>query len=83
MLHSVGITVNKNAIPKDPEKPFVTSGIRLGSPAMTTRGFKEDEARLTANLIVDVLEAPEDQAVLDRVRVEVAKLTAQFPVYGE
>lgn len=83
VLHSVGITVNKNAIPNDPEKPFVTSGIRLGSPAMTTRGFKEDEARLTANLIVDVLEAPEDQAVLDRVRVEVAKLTAQFPVYGE
>lgn len=83
VLHSVGITVNKNAIPNDPEKPFVTSGIRLGSPAMTTRGFREDEARLTANLIVDVLEAPEDQAVLDRVRVEVAKLTAQFPVYGE
>lgn len=82
VLHSVGITVNKNAIPKDPEKPFVTSGIRLGSPAMTTRGFKEDEARLTANLIVDVLESPEDQAVLDRVRVEVAKLTAAFPVYG-
>ena len=50
---------------------------------MTTRGFKEDEARLTANLIVDVLEAPEDLAVRDRVRVEVAKLTAQFPVYGE
>lgn len=82
VLHSVGITVNKNAIPKDPEKPFVTSGIRLGSPAMTTRGFKEDEARLTANLIVDVLESPEDQAVLDRVRAEVAKLTAAFPVYG-
>ena len=81
VLHSVGITVNKNAIPHDPEKPFVTSGIRLGSPAMTTRGFKEDEARLTANLIVDVLEAPEDQAVLDRVRGEVAKLTAKFPVY--
>ena len=82
VLHSVGITVNKNAIPKDPEKPFVTSGIRLGSPAMTTRGFKEDEARLTANLIVDVLESPEDQVVLDRVRAEVAKLTAAFPVYG-
>lgn len=83
VLHSVGITVNKNAIPNDPEKPFVTSGIRLGSPAMTTRGFGENEARLTANLIVDVLEAPEDVAVLDRVRAEVAKLTAAFPVYGE
>ncbi|MDO5531873.1 serine hydroxymethyltransferase [Sutterella sp.] len=82
VLHSVGITVNKNAIPNDPEKPFVTSGIRLGSPAMTTRGFGEEEARLTANLIVDVLEAPEDQAVLDRVSAEVAKLTTAFPVYG-
>ena len=56
------ITVNKNAIPNDPEKPFVTSGIRLGSPAMTTRGFKEAEAELTANLIADVLDNPRDEA---------------------
>ncbi|MDR3054400.1 MAG: serine hydroxymethyltransferase [Zoogloeaceae bacterium] len=76
------ITVNKNAIPKDPEKPFVTSGIRIGSPAMTTRGFKELEAEKIANLIADVLDAPEDEAVLKRVRGEVAELCHKFPVYG-
>lgn len=76
------ITVNKNAIPNDPQKPFVTSGIRIGSPAMTTRGFKEMEAELLANLIADVLEAPNDDAVIARTVVEVKKLTAKFPVYG-
>ncbi len=76
------ITVNKNAIPNDPEKPFVTSGIRIGSPAMTTRGFKELEAEKLAHLIVDVLDAPNDEAVIARVAAEVKKLTAQFPVYG-
>ena len=76
------ITVNKNAIPNDPQKPFVTSGIRIGSPAMTTRGFKELEAELLANLIADVLDAPNDEAVINRVVLEVKKLTAQFPVYG-
>ncbi|GHU11645.1 serine hydroxymethyltransferase 1 [Betaproteobacteria bacterium] len=76
------ITVNKNAIPKDPEKPFVTSGIRIGSPAMTTRGFRELEAEKIANLIADVLDAPEDEAVLKRVRGEVAELCRKFPVYG-
>ncbi|HEY0664847.1 MAG TPA: serine hydroxymethyltransferase [Gallionella sp.] len=76
------ITVNKNAIPNDPQKPFVTSGIRIGSPAMTTRGFKELEAEKLANLIADVLEAPNDEAVIKRVAGEVKKLTAQFPVYG-
>ncbi|MBL8512462.1 MAG: serine hydroxymethyltransferase, partial [Betaproteobacteria bacterium] len=76
------ITVNKNAIPNDPEKPFVTSGVRLGSPAMTTRGFKEAEATLTANLIADVLDNPADEANLASVRERVAALTAQFPVYG-
>jgi glycine hydroxymethyltransferase len=76
------ITVNKNAIPKDPEKPFVTSGIRIGSPAMTTRGFKELEAENIANLIADVLDAPEDEAVLERVRGEVLALCRRFPVYG-
>jgi glycine hydroxymethyltransferase len=81
-LGQAHITVNKNAIPKDPEKPFVTSGIRLGSPAMTTRGFKETEARMTANLIADVLENPHDPATLERVKREVAALTKQFPVYG-
>jgi glycine hydroxymethyltransferase len=81
-LGQAHITVNKNAIPKDPEKPFVTSGIRLGSPAMTTRGFKETEARMTAKLIADVLENPHDAATLERVKREVAALTRRFPVYG-
>ena len=77
------ITVNKNAIPNDPQKPFVTSGIRIGTPAMTTRGFKELEAEKLAHLVADVLEAPNDEAVIERVKGEVAKLTAAFPVYGK
>ncbi len=76
------ITVNKNAIPNDPQKPMITSGIRIGTPAMTTRGFKEIEAERLAHLIADVLDAPNDEAVIQRVRGEVAKLTAAFPVYG-
>ena len=76
------ITVNKNAIPNDPQKPFVTSGIRIGSPAMTTRGFKEAEAKQVANLIVDVLEAPNDDAVIARVVADVTRLCAAHPVYG-
>jgi len=75
------ITVNKNAIPNDPQKPFVTSGIRIGSPAMTTRGFRELEAEKLARLIADVLDAPNDDAVIKRVLGEVKKLTTQFPVY--
>jgi len=75
------ITVNKNAIPNDPEKPMVTSGIRLGSPAMTTRGFGEAESVEVANLVVDVLEAPADAANLARVREKVAVLCSRFPVY--
>ena len=81
-LGEAHLTVNKNAIPNDPEKPFVTSGIRVGSPAMTTRGFKEAEAEKTANLIADVLENPHDAATLERVRAEVKKLTDAFPVYA-
>jgi glycine hydroxymethyltransferase len=81
LLGSVHITVNKNAIPHDPEKPFVTSGIRLGSPAMTTRGFGTAEAVATGHLIADVLDAPNDESVLARVRADVAALTARFPVY--
>ncbi len=77
------ITVNKNAIPNDPQKPFVTSGIRIGSPAMTTRGFQELEAEQLAHLIADVLDAPNDDAVITRVVAEVKKLTTKFPVYGE
>ena len=81
VLGQAHITVNKNAIPNDPEKPFVTSGIRLGTPAMTTRGFKEDEARLTANLIADALDNPRDEANIAAVRGRVDELTARFPVY--
>jgi len=76
------ITVNKNAIPNDPQKPFVTSGIRIGTPAMTTRGFKEFEAEHLANLIADVLDAPADSAVLTRVAAEAKKMCAKFPVYS-
>ena len=76
------ITVNKNAIPNDPEKPFVTSGIRVGSPAMTTRGFGTQEARLVGELISDVLDKPNDEAHLAAVRERVDELTARFPVYG-
>ena len=82
LLGEAHITVNKNAIPNDPEKPMVTSGIRLGSPAMTTRGFKEAEARQTGLLIADLLDHPGDAEVMQRVRNEVAVLTQRFPVYG-
>ena len=76
------ITVNKNSIPNDPESPFVTSGIRIGSPAITTRGFKEEEASLVANLIADVLENPTDEAVIAATKAKVHALTSRFPVYG-
>jgi glycine hydroxymethyltransferase len=81
VLGSAHMTINKNAIPNDPEKPMVTSGIRVGTPAMTTRGFKEDEARLTANLIADVLDDPRNPEHLAQVRSRVSELTARFPVY--
>ena len=75
------MTCNKNAIPNEPEKPMVTSGIRLGTPALTTRGFKEAETRATAHLIADVLDAPQDEARLAEVRAKVEALTRDFPVY--
>ncbi|MFO1344878.1 MAG: serine hydroxymethyltransferase [Rhodocyclaceae bacterium] len=81
-LGKAHITVNKNGIPNDPQKPMVTSGIRIGSPAMTTRGFTEIEAERVAHLVADVLDAPNDEAVLARVREEVAALCKKFPVYG-
>ncbi|MEI6769110.1 MAG: serine hydroxymethyltransferase [Betaproteobacteria bacterium] len=81
ILGQAHMTINKNAIPNDPEKPMVTSGVRIGTPAMTTRGFKEKEAELTANLIADVLDHPNDQAQIDRVRDQVHALTNAFPVY--
>jgi glycine hydroxymethyltransferase len=76
------LTVNKNAIPNDPEKPFVTSGIRLGTPAITTRGFGPDEATAVANLIADVLEAPSDEAVIRRAADGATALCRRLPVYG-
>lgn len=82
-LGQAHITCNKNGIPNDPEKPMVTSGIRLGTPAMTTRGFGQEQARMTAHLIADVLEAPQDDAHIAKVRAKVAELVAPFPVYGE
>jgi glycine hydroxymethyltransferase len=81
ILGQAHITCNKNGIPNDPQKPMVTSGIRLGSPAMTTRGFKEDQARQTAHLIADVLDRPRDEASIAAVRAKVAVLTRDFPVY--
>jgi glycine hydroxymethyltransferase len=81
-LGKAHITVNKNSIPNDPQKPMVTSGIRIGSPAMTTRGFTEIEAEQVAHLIADVLEAPNDGAKLATVREKVSVLCKRFPVYG-
>ncbi len=81
ILGAAHMTCNKNGIPNDPQKPMVTSGIRLGTPAMTTRGFKEDQVRATAHLIADVLDKPHDEANLATVREKVAALTRQFPVY--
>ncbi|MEO6269779.1 MAG: serine hydroxymethyltransferase [Lautropia sp.] len=80
-LGKAHITVNKNAIPNDPEKPFVTSGVRLGSPAMTTRGFGTQESALVAQLIAEVLDKPSDDAHLARIRERVNQLTEKFPVY--
>jgi glycine hydroxymethyltransferase len=82
VLGEAHITCNKNGIPNDPEKPMVTSGIRLGSPAMTTRGFKEAEAIQVGNFIADVLDNPNDPENIAKVRAQVAELTKRFPVYG-
>ncbi|MBL8287909.1 MAG: serine hydroxymethyltransferase [Rubrivivax sp.] len=81
VLGEAHMTCNKNGIPNDPQKPMVTSGIRLGTPAMTTRGFREDQARQTAHLIADVLDRPRDAAHIAAVRAKVAALTRDFPVY--
>jgi glycine hydroxymethyltransferase len=81
VLGSAHMTINKNAIPKDPEKPMVTSGVRIGTPAMTTRGFKEEEARMTAHLVADVLDNPRDAANIEAVKAKVHALTSRFPVY--
>ena len=83
LLGQAHITINKNSIPDDPESPFVTSGIRLGTPAITTRGFKETESALVGEYIADVLDSPEDKAIIEKVRKKVNDLTKKFPVYGK
>jgi glycine hydroxymethyltransferase len=82
VLGSVHITVNKNAIPNDPEKPMVTSGIRIGTPAVTTRGFKEVECQQLAHWIADAIEGRDQPEVLDRIRQEVSAIVKRFPVYA-
>jgi glycine hydroxymethyltransferase len=81
-LTKANITANKNSVPNDPQRPTVTSGIRIGSPAITTRGFKEIEAEVLGHLIADVLQAPDDDEAIARVKGEVKKLCDQYPVYG-
>jgi glycine hydroxymethyltransferase len=83
LLGAAHMTCNKNGIPNDPQKPFVTSGIRLGSPAFTTRGFVEADATIVGNLIADILDNPGDAATVERVKVEVKKLTDKYPVYAK
>ena len=81
-LGSANITVNKNAVPNDPQSPFVTSGIRIGTPAVTTRGFRQAEVRQLAVWMCDILDAIEDESVIDQTRNKVRELCGQFPVYG-
>ena len=81
LLGTVNITVNKNSIPNDPESPFVTSGIRIGTPAMTTRGFTIEESNLVVDLICDAVENKDNSDELDIVRTRVKELCAKFPVY--
>ena len=81
-LGAAHITVNKNTVPNDPKSPFVTSGIRVGTPAVTTRGFKEDECRTLAGWMCDIIDQLGDDAVIERVRGQVAEICARYPVYG-
>jgi glycine hydroxymethyltransferase len=82
-LDAAGITVNKNTVPGETQSPFVTSGIRIGTPAVTTRGMREGEMRKIAELIDRVLQSPQEQSVAAAVRIEVRELTAAFPLYPE
>jgi glycine hydroxymethyltransferase len=81
LLGTINITVNKNSIPNDPESPFVTSGVRIGTPAITTRGFGQDESKLVVDLICDAIENKEKSVELDIVKVKVKELCKKFPVY--
>jgi glycine hydroxymethyltransferase len=81
-LGRANITVNKNSVPNDPRSPFVTSGLRIGTPAITRRGFKEEQAKQVANWICDVLDNLGDESVIERVKAEVVALCETFPVYG-
>ena len=81
-LGDVNITVNKNAVPDDPRSPFITSGIRLGTPAVTTRGFKEEEIKRVSNWICDVIENHEDQSMMNKIKTDVVELTSKYPVYN-
>ena len=81
-LGQAHITVNKNSVPNDPRSPFVTSGLRIGTPAITRRGFNEAEARTVANFICDVLDSRGDAGVIDKVRGQVSELCSRFPVYA-
>lgn len=81
-LGQAHITVNKNSVPNDPRSPFVTSGLRIGTPAITRRGFKEPEAKLVAKLICDVLDSRGDEEVINKVRQQVAEVCGRFPVYA-
>ena len=83
ILEKAGITCNKNAIPNDPEKPFVTSGIRLGTPAVTTRGMKEPEMEIIGNLILRVLNNINDENIIKEVKNDVTELTGKFPLYKD
>jgi glycine hydroxymethyltransferase len=82
-LGKAHITVNKNAVPGDPRSPFVTSGLRIGTPAVTTRGMKEPEMREIGRLIAEVIHAPESEEVRNKVKLDVADLTARFPLYSK
>ncbi len=82
VLSTVNMTINKNSVPNDPQSPFVTSGIRMGTPAVTTRGFKEPEVRVLADWICDVLDNPRDAQVLTRVKQQVLEICKRFPVYS-
>jgi glycine hydroxymethyltransferase len=81
-LSSANMTVNKNSVPNDPRSPFVTSGLRIGAPAITRRGFKQEEAQQVAHWMCDVLDNMGDNSVVERVRNEVVNLCSRFPVYA-